>query len=117
MKIIDLFHLPESCRFKAAITKVSLKDREATTISERRLLDKAEIKKIEVFGLLKTENSNILSYVDEKESYLEVFFIHITIEDKAYDKLYKGISRLLHKLIPHHCILICESENHAHISL
>lgn len=119
MDWIELLDLPKGCKVNLPITKVSLKQRDQITLNERSLLDGADIQSIRLFGVVKKSNANIESIEDDKESYLEIFFIVVQLTNEAYQKTYKPISRLLHKLIPHHCIINTQSDNkeNQHISL
>ena len=114
-----IFDLPKSCTLDMAITKVSLKSHHQIILSESRLLDGADIQTIRLIGAVTQRSANIEPFVNNQESYLEVYFIVVKIATDAYQKTYKAISRLLHKLIPHHCIVITQSDNgdKNHISL
>lgn len=114
-----IFDLPKSCTLDMAITKVSLKSHHQIILSESRLLDGADIQSIRLIGAVTQRSANIEPFVNNQESYLEVYFIVVQIATDAYQKTYKAISRLLHKLIPHHCIIITQADNAEkhHISL
>ena len=114
-----IFDLPKSCTLDMAITKVSLKSHHQIILSESRLLDGADIQSIRLIGAVTQRSANIEPFVNNQESYLEVYFIVVQIAAEAYQKTYKPISRLLHKLIPHHCIIITQTDNGEkhHISL
>lgn len=113
------FQLPINCQINVPVTKVSLKQQDNIIASEVKLLDNVDIQSIRIFGLLSTSNSNIEEYVDSETSFLEIYFILIKISSATYQKHYKPIGRLIHKLIPHHCVIVTQSddEDQNHISL
>lgn len=106
-----IFDLPKSCTLDMAITKVSLKSHHQIILSESRLLDGADIQSIRLIGAVTQRSANIEPFENNQESYLEVYFIVVQIATDAYQKMYKAITRLLHKLIPHHCIVITQTDN------
>lgn len=114
-----IFDLPRSCTTDMTITKVSLKKHDQIILSESNLLEGADIQSIKLIGAVTKRSANIETFVNKQESYLEVYFIVVQIATDAYQKTYKAISRLLHKLIPHHCIVITQTDNgeKIHISL
>ena len=116
IKIVDL---PKDCNVSIPITKISLKQHDQIILSESRLLDGADIQSIRLIGAVTQRSANIEPLANKQESYLEVYFIVVQIAAEAYQKTYKPISRLLHKLIPHHCIIITQTDNGKkhHISL
>lgn len=119
MDWIEIINLPKACAINMTITKVSLKQREQITVSESRLLDGADIQNIKIIGVVSKRTANMEIVENEEESYLEIYYVLVKIAAEAYSKTYKPITRLLHKHIPHHCIIITQADDKQsnHISL
>lgn len=119
MDWIEILSLPKSCAINMTITKVSLKQRDQITLSESRLLDGADIQSIKIIGAVNKRTANIETVESDEESYLEIYFVLVKIAAEAYNQTYKPITRLLHKHIPHHCIIITQADDKKsnHISL
>jgi hypothetical protein len=115
----EIFKLPDNCILNIPITKVSLKEQDGITISEAKLLDGSDVQSIRIFGIVSKGNANIPESVDDSQSFIEVYFIAVSLRTDVYEKNYKPVARLIHKLIPHHCLVIMQSEDEliSHISL
>ncbi len=115
----EIFKLPDNCILNIPITKVSLKEQDGITISEAKLLDGSDVQSIRIFGIVSKGNANIPESVDDSQSFVEVYFITVSLRTDIYEKNYKPVARLIHKLIPHHCLVIMQSEDEllSHISL
>lgn len=115
----EIFKLPESCTLNIPITKVSLKEQDGITISESKLLDGSDVQSIRIFGVVSKGNANIPEWLDATQSFVEVYFISVSLRSEVYEKNYKPVARLIHKLIPHHCVVISQSDDELvfHISL
>ncbi len=115
----EIFKLPESCTLNIPITKVSLKEQDGITISESKLLDGSDVQSIRIFGVVSKGNANIPEWLDSTQSFVEVYFISVSLRSEVYEKNYKPVVRLIHKLIPHHCVVISQSDDElvSHISL
>lgn len=109
--LINLFQFPEKSVIDIPVTKLSLKNNENCTLSERKLLDGANVQSIRIKALIKQETANIQYYQSTEESYVEVYVIEVILQKDQYAKIYKQISHLLHKLIPHHCIISLVSDD------
>ncbi|WP_291067833.1 MULTISPECIES: DUF4391 domain-containing protein [unclassified Empedobacter] len=105
-----ILQLPAQCQVDSPIKKTSLKKMDGITTSEIKLIDQAEVQSIRVFGFVTQKNANISSYETETESFLDIYFVRLIIAEEVYQKLYKPVTRLLHKLIPHHCVIIVEDD-------
>lgn len=108
--LLSVFQFPKQVLLDIPITKISLKENENCTAIERKLVDGSEIQSIRIKALLKKETANIIAYQSTEESFVEVYVIEVIIKIEVYTKTYKAISKLLHKLIPHHCIIITTTE-------
>ncbi|SMP18024.1 DUF4391 domain-containing protein [Chryseobacterium profundimaris] len=115
----EIFKLPENCSLNIPITKVSLKNQDGITISESKLLDGSNVQSIRIFGVVSKGNANIPEWLDATQSFVEVYFISVNLRGEVYEKNYKSVARLIHKLIPHHCVVISQSDDElvSHISL
>lgn len=109
--LLNEFQFPAQVRLDIPITKISLKEIESCTLSDRKLLDGSEIQSIRIRAVLKQETANIAFHKTADESYVEVYVIEVIIQTDVYNKTFKNINRLLHKLIPHHCIIITKSDD------
>src|SRR5690606_26649310 len=107
---------PESVKIEIPITKISLKNNENCTLSDQKLLDGLTIQSIRIKALIKQETANIAYYQTAKESYVEVYIIEVVIQSEVYTKTYQAIAHLLHKFIPHHCMIITKSDNNQSIN-
>ncbi|MCO7722407.1 DUF4391 domain-containing protein [Myroides odoratimimus] len=108
--LLSLFKFPHQLQLDIPIKKISLKENDNCTASERKLIEGSEIQSIRIKALLKKETANITSFQSAEESFVEVYVIEVIIKSEVYTKTHKAISRLLHKLIPHHCIIITTTE-------
>lgn len=108
INVFNWFELPASCLVDSPITKSSLKQQEQITASETKLLDGSAIQSMRVVGVLSTGQANIDSVQTDEKSFVEIYFILVKLEDAAYQKIHEPIARLLHKLIPHHCVIITQ---------
>lgn len=119
MDWIEFFKWPEHSGEFQSIPKRAFLLRDRITSSEKKLLQGPEIQSIRLLHSVKQSNSNIPEFVSDEESYLEILFIELTIADIHYEKYYKPAARLIHKLLPHHCLVISgtEEETSLHISL
>lgn len=111
MNIVDKFGFPQQLLMDLPITKVALKNNDDATLSDRKLLDNPDIQSIRMKAIIKQETANILAFQSNDESYLELFFIEVVINSETYEKKYKKTAYLLHKLIPHHCLIITKSDD------
>lgn len=107
----EIFKLPDNCTLNIPITKVSLKEQDGITISEAKLLDRSDVQSIRIFGIVSKGNANIRESIDDSQSFVEVYFIVVNLRTDIYEKNYKPVARLIHKLIPHHCLVIMQSED------
>lgn len=115
--VFQYFNLPVQVQIDIPITKISLKNNENCTLSDRKLLDGSDVQSIRLKALIKQETANIPSYYTENEMYVEVYFIEVIIQTLVYKKIYKSIIHLLNKLIPHHCIIITKNEEFSEINI
>ncbi len=117
--LINLFQFPEKMAIDIPVTKLSLKNNENCTLSERKLLEGASVQSIRIKSLIKQETANIQYYQSAEESYVEVYVFEVILQKDQYAKIFKQISHLLHKLIPHHCIisLVSDDEELRNVSL
>jgi len=115
--VFKYFNLPVQVQIDIPITKISLKNNETCTLSDRKLLDGSDVQSIRLKALIKQETANIPSYYTEDEMYVEVYFIEVIIQTAVYKKNYKSIIHLLNKLIPHHCIIVTKSEDFSEVNI
>lgn len=108
ISVFNWFELPVSCLVDSPITKASLKQQEHITAPETKLLEGPAIQSMRVVGVLSTGRANLDSVQTDEKSFVEIYFILIKLEDAAYQKTHEPIARLLHKLIPHHCVIITQ---------
>src|SRR5690625_53363 len=116
MNIVDKFGFPQQILMDLPITKVALKNNDDATLSDRRLLDNPDIQSIRMKAIIKQETANIPPFQSEDESYLEVYCVDVILQAGTYEKYYKKIAHLLHKLIPHHLIIIIQSDDHTMVN-
>lgn len=113
------FDFPPNVQLDIPITKVKLKNNENCTLSDQKLLDGSTIQSIRIKAIIKQETANIALFQSADESYVEIYVIEVIIQSNAYYKNYKLMSNLLHKLLPHHCMVVTKSddEQYANFSL
>lgn len=83
----EIFKLPNNCTLNIPITKVSLKEQDGITISEAKLLDGSDVQSIRIFGIVSKGNANIPETVDVYQSFVEVYFIVVSLRTDIYEKI------------------------------
>lgn len=111
MKMKHIFDLPKSCRMEVKLSKKSLLSNSNITLSEAKLLKGTEVRGITIFGIVSQLMGNVAALENENVSYLEIFFLLVILEDQAFQKMAEPVSQLIHKLIPHHCVVVVQSES------
>ncbi|EPH12279.1 hypothetical protein HMPREF9713_01120 [Myroides odoratimimus CCUG 12700] len=114
--LLHYFDFPPQVLLDLPITKSSLKSNYNCTASEKKILDGTNIQSIRIKALIKQETANIIYYQTVDESYIEIYVIEVSIRSEAYTKTHKPICRLIHKLIPHHCIIITKSDDELEVN-
>ena len=115
----EIIGFPSGVLVKATIKKVELKKQRDLTSSELKLIDSADVKQIQLLASINQPMANIEPYQDELEDYTQLYFIRVLLSADMYAKLYKLMSKLIHQLLPHHCIVITQSDDYkiSHLSL
>lgn len=115
----EIINFPSEVLVKAAIKKVELKKQRDLTSSELKLIDSADVKQIQLLASINQPMANIESYQDELENYSQLYFIRVLLSADMYAQLYKLMIKLIHQLLPHHCIVITQSDDLkiSHLSL
>lgn len=111
MNWMDAFCFPEECRAAINLPKSQLLQQPDVTVSEARLLRGTEIRSIVNFANISRTQGNVASFENEQISFEGIAFIQITIADEAFQKMAEPAARLIHKLIPHHCVVVMQSES------
>lgn len=110
---MEIFNLPNECKIDKNIPKeVIYKNAEANDKLKRVFIDTVE--KIRFMYLLNFSNSNIQSYINDKERFEEIDFIKIILKEKGKENI---ISKLFHQLIPKSTVIILEFKNEILISV
>jgi len=119
MNWAEIFDWPGFTGEIQTIPKQAFLIQDRITSAEKKILQGKEVQSISLLHALKRSNSNVPEYENDVESYREIFFIQIVILESVYEKYYKPVSRLVHKLLPHHCLIITRADDHScqHISL
>jgi hypothetical protein len=107
-KINQILQLPEGYLVNKKITKAFFKRNFDLTLSERKLLEDADIiQQIDWVASIKPQNSNISSYSDELRSFEEVQVISVTIGGKSeLSKYAPRVIELIQKYIPYAVFLV-----------
>ena len=109
---MEIFNLPNECKIDKNIPKeVIYKNAEANEKLKRIFIDNVE--KIRFMYLLNFSNSNIQSYINDKERFEEIDFIKIILREKGKENI---ISELFHHLIPKSTVILLEFKNEILIS-
>ena len=109
---MEVFNLPNRCKIDKNIPKeIIYKNAEANEKLKRVFIDNVE--KIRFMYLLNFSNSNIQSYINDKERFEEIDFIKIILKEKGKEHI---ISKLFHQLIPKSTVIILELKNEILIS-
>ena len=109
---MEIFNLPIECKIDKNIPKeVIYKNAEANEKLKRIFIDNVE--KIRFMYLLNFSNSNIQSYISDKERFEEIDFIKIILKEKGKENI---ISKLFHQLIPKSTVILLEIKNEILIS-
>ena len=110
---MEIFNLPIECKIDKNIPKeVIYKNAEANEKLKRIFIDNVE--KIRFMYLVNFSNSNIQSYINDKERFEEIDFIKIILKEKGKENI---ISKLFHQLIPKSTVIILEFKNEILISV
>ena len=110
---MEIFNLPIECKTDKNIPKeVIYKNAEANDKLKRIFIDNVE--KIRFMYLVNFSNSNIQSYISDKERFEEIDFIKIILKEKGKENI---ISKLFHQLIPKSTVIILEFKNEILISV
>lgn len=115
----EIINFPSGVLVKATIKKVELKKQRDLTTSELKLIDSADVKQIQLIASINQPMANIEPYQDELEDYSQLYFIRVLLGTDKYAVLYKSIGKLIHQLLPHHCVVITQSDDYkiSHLSL
>lgn len=115
----SFFNLPHNCLLSLPLTKKSLMEQPDILASDIRLLQGTDVQSIFIVGRISQQMGNVAPYVDEEVAYHEILYIKATLHDNAFDIVAEKLSLMLHKLIPHHCVIILQSsdENKNSLSL
>lgn len=119
MDVLTWFDLPTACKVDVPITKTALKQQDGITSGEAKLLDGPAVQSIRLLGVLSKARANIEEVQTAEQSFVEIYLIRIQLVEASYAKMCKPIARLLHKLIPHHSIIIAQTDSGtlSHLSL
>ena len=110
---MEIFNLPNECKIDKNVPKeVIYKNAEANEKLKRIFIDNVE--KIRFMYLVNFSNSNIQSYINDKERFEEIDFIKIILKEKRKENI---ISKLFHQLIPKSTVIILEFKNEILISV
>ena len=110
---MEIFNLPNECKIDKNVPKeVIYKNAEANEKLKRIFIDNVE--KIRFMYLVNFSNSNIQSYINDKERFEEIDFIKIILKEKGKENI---ISKLFHQLIPKSTVIILEFKNEILISV
>ncbi|WP_338990624.1 DUF4391 domain-containing protein [Fusobacterium animalis] len=109
---MEIFNLPNECKINKNIPKeVIYKNAEANDKLKKIFID--NIEKIRFMYLLNFSNSNIQSYISDKERFEEIDFIKIVLREKGKENI---ISELFHHLIPKSTVILLGFKNEILIS-
>src|SRR5690606_20862678 len=76
-----------------------------------------EVRSIHIFGIVSLEKGNVAPYEDQEVSYIEIYFIRVLLSETDFAKTAEPVAQLLHKLIPHHCVVLLQPEEDATIAI
>lgn len=107
----EIIGFPSGVLVNATIKKVEFKKQRDLTTSELKLIDSANIQQIQLLASINKPMANIEPYKDEMEDYTQLYFIRVLLSSDKYTMLYKSIGKLIHHLLPHHCIVITQSDD------
>lgn len=107
----SFFNLPNDCLLSLPITKKSLMEQPDIIASEVRLLQGTDVQNISIIGRVSQQMGNVSPYIDDEVAFHEILFIKATLHADAFDKIAEKLSHMLHKLIPHHCVIILQSSD------
>lgn len=117
--MIKYFDFPPNVQLDIPVTKIKLKNNDNCTLSDQKLLDGSTVQSIRIKAVIKQETANIAFFQTVDESYVEIYVFEVIIQSDAYNKTYKLMCNLLHRLLPHHCMVFTKSddEQYANFSL
>lgn len=103
----QILQLPEKCLLNKKLTKAFFKRNFQLTLSERKLLDDANIiQQIEWFASIKPQNANIAKFEDAEYIFEEIQVITVLLNDDALEKNAHRVIELIQKYIPYPIFLV-----------
>ena len=107
----EIIGFPAQVIVNATIKKVELKKHHYLNGSDLKMIDSVDIQQIQLLASINKPMANIGPYQDQLEDYRQLYFIRIQISIHNYKALYKSIAKLIHQVVPHHCIIIIQSDD------
>src|SRR5690606_14893641 len=117
MNLNSIFKLPQECLQDIRLSKKMLLEQPDITVSEAKLISNPEVRSIHIFGIVSLEKGNVAPYEDQEVSYIEIYFIRVLLSETDFAKTAEPVAQLLHKLIPHHCVVLLQPEEDATIAI
>lgn len=111
MNWIEIFNFPKVCNVEMNMPKKQFLLQPDITLSESRLLRGTGVRSILNFANVSSAQGNVPTVENEKVSFQGIMFIQVTIEENTFQKMAEPVSQLIHKLIPHHCVVVVQSES------
>lgn len=106
MDLNTILQIPERCLLNKKITKAFFKRNFELTISEKNLLEDANVViAIEWLASIGEQNANIQAYQDAQVAYEEIQVITVQSSVDNFDSNYSKIADLVQKYIPYHLLL------------
>ncbi len=111
-QLINILQLPEKCLLNKKLTKVFFKRNFSLTLSERKLLDDANIVlQMDWIASIKPQNSNIAAYMDADYTFEEIQIITAMLSDDELEQQANKVIDLIQKYIPYPLLLIVYDNN------
>jgi len=104
--------LPEKCLLNKKLTKAFFKRNFPLTLSERKMLDDANIiLQMDWIASIKPQNSNIAAYIDADYAFEEIQIITAMLSDDELEQHTNKVIDLIQKYIPYPLLLVVYDSN------
>jgi len=112
--LTEIFALPSKTLIKSKLTKkFFLKNFDLLT-KEKKAINQ-DINEMQLFASITEESSNIIPFINDNETYENIFIISISINTKDADKS-DFVSGIIQKYFPYHCLVFINDEDEFKVS-
>jgi hypothetical protein len=104
--LIAAFDLPASCRVEQRVPKKMLVEHNASTATDKRLIDEA-IEEVQWLAALKANTIGVAAYRNDEREYLEIVVLLVTLRRARTRSMQQTrLIELIHRAVPYPVLLI-----------